>query len=485
MRFIWSVFLALFLQTIAAQPATCPFLQVRLSTSGLLACQEATYAVRYCNEGGQAAQNGQLTLELPQGMSLVGSAPSPQMVQGNRLTYALGTVQVGACGSILLRARVPCDAPLGATFCVKASVSPDRCRPLAAAWDGTELNVSARCQDSLVFTVRKNTTGPLAGTVGYIIIEDHIIFRQGNIDDPTFSGDTANISIPNPAPGKTYTFQMRQVPNHPIPRELSLSAGPCSGTATPGVVMQYPQYDGNPTHETLCEEVRPNLATNEKRGLPLGYAAPHYIEAHTELHYQIHFANEGNTPLGRVVVTDTLSPLFDLNTLRVGPASHAFAQSLQGRILTLTFDNLNLAPGAHGFVSLFVRPLAGLSLPQTLTNRASVAYGTGLPQLTNTTLHTIGEKFLQTRTNPWGRRDLTLKVFPNPASERVSLWLEGNAPLVIRAWRLFDMQGRLRREGLAAGSTLSLEVSDLEQGIYIVYLETIDGSVTQARIVVE
>lgn len=467
-----------------AQSADCPLMQVRLTTDGLVSCQTATYKVQYCNEGNLNAQQVRLTLTLPPGLGFQSSVPAPQSVFGGIVNYNLGTVVPGACGDIALRLQVPCNTPLAQAFCVKASISPNNCLPASSGWSGASLQVGSACYgngDSLRFTLRNRGVAP-STVAEYVILEDHLISRMGTVGI-LGPGDTTGVTLENVG-GKTYTFQVAQSPNHPVRRDLSLSAEGCGGTPSAGVLMQYPQYTGDPFTEIFCEAVTAAIVSNEKRGFPIGYQQQHYIEPNTVLQYRINFANSGTTALNKVTITDTLSAAIDLTTLRAGPASHPYTTNLQGRILTMVFDNLNLSPGERGFVSLFLQPLSGLPLPTIVLNRAHIAYGNATPIVSNTVLHTIGLKFLKTDVLEWARQGLSLRMQPNPATEAVVVTLEGATAPEIRHWWLFDAKGALVDSGTAMASSLTLDVRGLAKGLYFLQMQTANGLTTGGKLCV-
>lgn len=487
---IKSIFLFLLLSflcgnatTVAGQSFNCPLMQVRLSALPLKACETAVYTIQYCNAGNANATPARLTITLPAGLIYQSSTPAPQSVFGRILNYNLGTVMPGACGQIALRVQVPCSAAVGQTFCLKADVSPNICLPPTAGWSGANLMVGGACfgnGDSLRFTVYNRGTA-VAPAAEYIIIEDHLIFRTGPIG-PINTADSAGITLYNVA-GKTYTFQMPQVANHPVRRDLSLSVEACGGPATPGVLLQYPQYNGNPFSEIFCAGVEDAAPANAKQAWPQGYQQQHYIEPNTLLQYQIRFVNSATTTLQRVVVTDSLPAGLDLNTLQAGPSSHPYTTNLQGRVLRFTLDNLNLPPGGSGYVTVFIQPEAGLPLPWQLHNQAHLAFSNGIATQTNTVLHTIGLKFLKTETTQWLRQGIRLSIAPNPASTYARIQVAGDTE--IRHWRLFGANGSQVASGAVQQQEWQVDVSELSRGIYFLQLFSENGPIAGGRLVVE
>lgn len=487
---IKSIFLSLLLSflcgsaiPVAGQTFNCPLMQVRLSALPLKACETAVYTVQYCNAGNANATPARLTVTLPAGLVYQSSIPAPQSVFGRVLNYNLGTVAPGVCGQIVFRVQVPCNTPAGQTFCLKADISPNICLPATQGWSGATLTVAGNCYgngDSLRFTVYNRGTA-VAPAAEYIIIEDHLIFRTGPIG-PINTADSAGVTLYN-VNGKTYTFQMPQVANHPVRRDLSLSVEACGGTATPGILLQYPQYNGNPFSEMYCAAVEDVANTNAKQAWPQGYQQQHYIEANTMLQYQLRFVNSATTTLQRVVVTDSLPAGLDLNTLQTGPSSHPYTSGLQGRVLNFTLDNLNLPPGGSGYVTVFIQPEAGLPLPWPLHNRAQLAFSNSPSVQTNTVMHTIGLKFLKTETTQWLRQGIHLSIAPNPASTYVLIQVKGAVD--IRHWRLLGANGSQVARGDVQEQEWQMDVSGLPRGIYFLQLLSANGRVAGGRLVVE
>ncbi|MCB0793311.1 MAG: hypothetical protein KDB88_01120, partial [Flavobacteriales bacterium] len=82
------------------------------------------------------------------------------------------------------------------------------------------------------------------------------------------------------------------------------------------------------------------------------------------------------------------------------------------------------------------------------------------------------------------REKQTLSVFPNPASDRVFIAVDGSSgPLDIR-WT--DAMGRIvRSEGHQGEGVVELSVRDLSTGTYVIELAAVDGAIRRAVVVVE
>ncbi len=197
-----------------------------------------------------------------------------------------------------------------------------------------------------------------------------------------------------------------------------------------------------------------------------------------ELAYTIRFQNTGSDTAFKVVIVDTLNHnLFNIGSLRIGAASHDFSFELSGSgILTWTFDNIMLPDSnsneaaSHGVVKYKVKLHSGLAVGTAIRNRAGIYFDFNKPVITNTALTTIASE--ATTVEPISS-DLGIRLYPNPASEKVIVEADYLAPgsIVLRnalgqSIRQFDHQG---------GPTIQLALATLPPGSYLLTLPTLQG----------
>lgn len=191
-----------------------------------------------------------------------------------------------------------------------------------------------------------------------------------------------------------------------------------------------------------------------------------------QLDYTIHFQNTGNDVAFKVEIADTLSEHLDLSSLLVTHSSHNYRYKLQGRVITFTFDNINLPdsfrdePGSHGFVCYTVQPKPNLVHGTEVLNTAYIYFDLNTPIITNTTL----TRFVSQFTSVKELHKSGIKVYPNPFSGKAVVQIQ----MILQEPQLmlYDLQGRVISVQYPAGNTNSVEVDagQLSAGTYILKL---------------
>jgi hypothetical protein len=244
----------------------------------------------------------------------------------------------------------------------------------------------------------------------------------------------------------------------------------------------FPEDDADAFVETDCQESS-NSDFNPlylKRGHPKGYDVPHYVSPQTDLDFVIQFQNTGADTVQQVVIRDTLSAVLDPATVYPGAASHPYQFDILGNgIVEFTLTNLNLIPGggvpSEGFVKFRVSQKPNVPCETTIFNSAAIYFDFNAPVFTNTTYHTVCDSFikLDSSLSVVYLPGVSLKVFPNPATESVNFKVEGVAAHSY-ALTLYDIQGRLISNQVFDHSEFRLLRQQLPAG-EIIYQLAADG----------
>ncbi|RZJ66337.1 MAG: T9SS type A sorting domain-containing protein [Flavobacterium sp.] len=185
------------------------------------------------------------------------------------------------------------------------------------------------------------------------------------------------------------------------------------------------------------------------------------------LHYLIRFQNTGTFYAENVVVRDELSQMLDWSTVEIIGASHNFRTSLNQNILEFAFDDIMLPavgddePGSHGFVMFKVKPIAGFSLDQSVSNTANIYFDFNFPIVTNTVTTTV------TALSVPEQQSSAFTLFPNPANSRFTV--NGND---VNSISIFSITGRLLlQKDFSSGDEIVMDVESLASGTYVVKIK--------------
>lgn len=189
------------------------------------------------------------------------------------------------------------------------------------------------------------------------------------------------------------------------------------------------------------------------------------------LHYIIRFQNTGNESAISVVIKDYLSDNLDWSSFVPISASHSYrAVVTKGNQVEFIFDGINLPgktmdePGSHGYVAFKIKPKGGITIGETIYNKADINFDYNLPVVTNTVSTTI-VNFSKTSNT------IGLTVYPNPAKDHVLFTV--NQGVQIKSFNLYNGPGgKIYSENVVNSSNpRKINITNLPDGI--LFLEVI------------
>jgi hypothetical protein len=470
----------------------CPLMEVYTSAMPFRLCDTILMAVYYCNDGTTLAPDASVVIDFDFGLEVVGASVPILNQTGSIYTFDIGDVDFLECGSFTIDLGISCDIGFfGQTLCTETLIFPDtNCIPPDPLWSGASVDVGARCEDNEVkLSLHNIGGGNMQAPLQYIVIEDDVIMMS----DPyqLDSGDSTLITLP--ANGSFYRIESPQVPYHPGSSMPSAQIEACGlnddGSISTGFAVQYPQDDADYNVDILCQEVVAAYDPNQKQARPLGYQAPHYIEANTMLDYTIQFQNTGTDTARKVVIQDILSPHLDPATFHRGASSHAYEVAVEGQgVLTFTFDNIMLPdsninePASHGFVQFSIAQQKDLPSGTIIENTASIFFDFNPPIITNTVYHTIGKDFIIVDIGEVLQSDVGVNVYPNPFSRRAVFEVEGLVDKPLN-FQLFNSVGQLIKEASFSDNQYLLERDGLQSGIYFYIIKHKEEVLNQGKLI--
>ncbi len=381
--------------------AICPRLRVDVGTNQLRPCMQSNYVVKYCNDGTDAALAAYVEVALDPLLFLTGSQFPATDLGNNTYRFDIADVPLGACGEFWFKANLACWATPGATHCVEAHIFPDSiCAPPNPIWDGSNIELSATCENSEVkFTITNTGQGNMSAPITYLVIEDNVLLRpdEAMLFQLEAGGDTMVVF---PSNGRTLRLQTQQAPGHPTGTMTAAWVEGCGATGNEPIDISYvTQYPSGDEEYYLAIDCRQNVFSydpNDKLAFPQGIGHQRFIENTTELDYQIRFQNTGTAPAFEVVLRDTLSPFLDPETLRPGASSHPYDFALEnGNVAVFTFSAINLPPltageeASQGWVKFRIAQTPGNQPGTQVENEASIYFDQNPPIVTPIVVHRI------------------------------------------------------------------------------------------------
>lgn len=240
---------------------------------------------------------------------------------------------------------------------------------------------------------------------------------------------------------------------------------------------------------TFAEECQANVGSwdpNDKRGFPMGVGPTNDILPNGTMKYQIRFQNEGTWYANKVVIEDELPEELDIATFRQGTFSHPCVVEIEGRVLRITFEDINLPwadqdePASHGFFNFYIDQTEDLPNGTQILNDAAIYFDFNEAVITNNHLYTINDMIVSNN----NITNLDFAVQPNPASEAIHIYRGSDFQEGEVQVQLLNLNGQVLQNTLMTDTQLSLPLDGISNGMYYVELTATDGSKGVRKIVV-
>lgn len=248
-----------------------------------------------------------------------------------------------------------------------------------------------------------------------------------------------------------------------------------------------PDSDMANNSSTALVTITGSYDPNDKRGLTnVGKSDDQFLLGQDAyIDYTIRFQNTGTDTAFTVVIYDDIGPSFDLLSLDILAASHAFIPSFgEGRQLEFTFPNILLPDsttdfiGSQGFISYRIKPKSTIAAGDVLENTADIYFDFNEPVVTNTTSHVV-----ETATGVQEREvGQVLRLMPNPTSGMLEVRVPDHSASFGRL-QVVAVDGRVVLERRMEGPRTVLDVAPLARGLYALNWYNANGAVTTKRFV--
>ena len=202
------------------------------------------------------------------------------------------------------------------------------------------------------------------------------------------------------------------------------------------------------------------------------------------LYYTIRFQNVGTAEAINVRIEDVLDAQLDESTFQMLRSSHDYVVTRTENSLEWYFEDINLpaeqddAEGSNGFVYFKIKPNAGYAIGDIIENTASIYFDFNTPIITNT----FQTEFVETLSVE-NFEAVNFTIYPNPAKDEVTIQLV-NSSFGIGKINVLDIQGKMILKDIKfQDQTSTLDISNLESGLYFVELTIGNESTVQKLIV--
>ena len=194
------------------------------------------------------------------------------------------------------------------------------------------------------------------------------------------------------------------------------------------------------------------------------------------LYYIVRFQNTGTYAAENVVVKDFLDIKLDRSSLQMVSSSHSYRSSLtEGDKLEVFYEGINLPPssedeaGSNGYFSFKIKPKSNVVLNEVIENTAYIYFDFNFPIITNT----VSTTFSNLSNSSFGRNEL-FSIFPNPTKNSLNINLLSENE--IQNCVIYNLLGQ---KLISSKSQQRIDVSSLQQGTYLIEVETKNGMSTK------
>jgi uncharacterized repeat protein (TIGR01451 family) len=232
---------------------------------------------------------------------------------------------------------------------------------------------------------------------------------------------------------------------------------------------------------------------NFKEVTPKGSGVQGFITtSDSTLTYVIHFQNTGSYFAQNIVLIDSLDSDLKIASLRPGYSDHNYTASVsEAGVIKFDFKNINLAWKSNygdlmssGLITYSIKLKNNLALGTQIKNTAAIYFDYNEPVITNTTLNTISAPTAIKNIKGLESNDAIL--YPNPASTDVRFTFSSSEKEngVLSVININGQEVSVRAIILQQGeNNLHENVSQLQNGIYFVRLQTNSGIITKKLVI--
>jgi len=199
--------------------------------------------------------------------------------------------------------------------------------------------------------------------------------------------------------------------------------------------------------------------------------------------YTIRFENTGTAAASNITVTDKLDQKLNESSIELVASSHPCTMQKSLRTIEWDFQNIALPvsiPGTDigkGFVTFRVKPESGYGIGTIIPNSANIYFDVNPVIVTNTWVTEFVAQLANAQFN-----GLQVSLYPNPAHDAFGIALQNEVPAQVS---VFDMVGKKVKSLRVSATPANIDVSDLENGLYLVEINMASGKRAIEKLLVD
>lgn len=225
----------------------------------------------------------------------------------------------------------------------------------------------------------------------HLIFDDLLNYSSATIPPSSINGDTLTWDFTSITYDSTH---IDPVVNFTVDLNAAIGDTICLKTIMTPIVGD---SDTTNNIKEYCYEVVNAYDPNDKQVYPQGVCSEHYILNDQTLTYKVRFQNTGNSEAININVMDTISPLLNINSVRIVGSSFEpmMPEILSNNVIKFRFENINLPDSSsneiasHGYVIFEIDPINNLFNGQIIENKVEIYFDYNPAVVTNTIFNTV------------------------------------------------------------------------------------------------
>ncbi|MFK7936739.1 MAG: T9SS type A sorting domain-containing protein, partial [Saprospiraceae bacterium] len=217
-------------------------------------------------------------------------------------------------------------------------------------------------------------------------------------------------------------------------------------------------------------------------GYPKGYGDDHFIEPNTPIEYVVRFPQP--TDNEQIIIEVLVPEALDINQLRGGATNGTYEFVLEENAVQFIFSDF--VADEMGFIKFNVPQKANLPLGTIINVQVTVFNTFAEFVAVDDYFHTVQTDFVQLSTNTTEviENAIALSVFPNPATDNLTIVAAGDL-LEDTNFELLDVSGKVLQSFAVQANRVQIPSLKLAAGMYFFRLQKEGVTLEQGKLMVK